>query len=262
MIGSLGRNDWSLAWGFLEAGRVLVEHWKRERNHDSLALPALYNLRHGIELALKEAIRDAAECARRDGVIDAAWSEKLNDYLGKTHDIGSLAGKLDRCLALLVRFGGGMSLGEDIRRGLARLHALDTTGQAFRYTTVKKGNVLVMAQSDGKRVKLEDMMLTAYEAGDAILMPICGMLSAYAEHQEEAPESCILPQPQRVVRWRGPGRRCGAAGSRRWPAGPRGPAGGGSCRRPSVPGGSGSVPAGAGPPRAGPPGRCRPPAAA
>jgi hypothetical protein len=47
-----------------------VERWKAGRRNDAIVIPIIYNYRHGIELALKAGIREAAACLRGDGVAD------------------------------------------------------------------------------------------------------------------------------------------------------------------------------------------------
>lgn len=58
-------DDRQLARAYLHAADLLAANWTSNRN---LVLPIVGNYRHGIELALKTVIREAAECGRRDGL--------------------------------------------------------------------------------------------------------------------------------------------------------------------------------------------------
>jgi hypothetical protein len=99
IIGGSWEDDGALAVGYLEAGDILVEHWKSHGPNDGLALPIFANYRHAIELALKDAIRDAAACVRREGVLDPKLHpDELNRRLAGTHAIGALVDELNGCL--------------------------------------------------------------------------------------------------------------------------------------------------------------------
>jgi hypothetical protein len=49
-----------------------MEHWKAGHPNAAMAIPIMASYRHGIELALKAEIREAARCLRRDGGKDPA----------------------------------------------------------------------------------------------------------------------------------------------------------------------------------------------
>lgn len=64
IIGGPWENDSSLAFGFFELADAAVERWKAGHRNDAIVIPIICNYRHGIELALKEEIREAASaCA-------------------------------------------------------------------------------------------------------------------------------------------------------------------------------------------------------
>jgi hypothetical protein len=65
IIGGPWENDSSLALGFFELADAAVERWKAGHRNDTIVIPIIYNYRHGIELALKDEIREAATCLRR-----------------------------------------------------------------------------------------------------------------------------------------------------------------------------------------------------
>lgn len=55
-----------LAEGFAEAAEAIFIAWQSApRSNDRLLLPLVYNYRHALELALKQAIRQAARPGRR-----------------------------------------------------------------------------------------------------------------------------------------------------------------------------------------------------
>ncbi|WP_369360202.1 hypothetical protein [Streptomyces sp. cg2] len=191
LIGGSWENEMMLAPGFLDAGNILVEYWKAHRPDDTLALPILYNLRHGIELALKIAIRDAAACARRDGIVDAKWErDELDQRLGRTHKIGSLAEELNECLALLKGIAGtdNGQLDVDTKEVLDSLHNLDESGQAFRYSVVKTGSgkhrKLAPARPDVQYVDLEHIAGVLYEVGVLVFGGVCSVLEQYRDRQQ------------------------------------------------------------------------------
>jgi hypothetical protein len=57
-----------LAEGFAEAAEAIFSAWQsQEWANDRLLLPITYNYRHALELALKQAIRQALECCQLNG---------------------------------------------------------------------------------------------------------------------------------------------------------------------------------------------------
>lgn len=190
-------DDTSLAMGYLDAADVLAAHWKAHRPNDQLILPILSNYRHGIELALKAVIRMAARCLRDDGHQDAELQRaNLNAELAATHSIGGLADRL-------IRYFEMLDLEDDERLPartkdiLSSLHALDDSGQWFRYSTVKQGYagkgkdrkpILTRARPNQINFDLEVTATQLHEAGITILGGL-DVLDQYAEWQDYVAEA-------------------------------------------------------------------------
>jgi hypothetical protein len=188
VIGGEGEDDGTLASGFLEAADVLTEHWRQHRPNDLLAIPILANYRHGIELALKHEIREAAACVRRDGDQDPEFlPEVLDKWLASTHSIGRLAERLGSHLSRLD-LGTENRLPEDTLEILDGLHALDGSGQELRYSAVKTGSgknlKLVPARPDHKQFDLPTVAAALHNAGILVLYGVSGVLDQYREWQQ------------------------------------------------------------------------------
>jgi len=187
IIGGPLEGDATLAMGYLEAGDILVEHWKSGRRYDGLAVPILANYRHGIELALKDAIRDTAACLRDDG-----WDEPellpdaVNDELSKTHSIGRLTTTLSDYLDRL-RLRPEDHLPAETLEVLGSLHLLDESGQALRYSKVKTGKgkqaKLIRARPDERYFDLVGVAEVLRDAATMVLYGVSGVLDQYAEWQ-------------------------------------------------------------------------------
>ncbi|WP_326549991.1 hypothetical protein [Micromonospora sp. NBC_01813] len=184
-------NDATLAMGYLEAADVLTTSWKAHRSNDSLALPILSLYRHGIELALKAVIRCAARCLRADGDLDTELQQtNLDAMLSATHSIGGLAERLTGYFARLD-LEDSQRLPDEVKDVLEALHAVDDSGQWFRYSTVKKRTgkgkdralVLVPARPDQINFDLEAVAEALHDAGGIVLHGGLGVLDEYAEWQ-------------------------------------------------------------------------------
>ncbi|GIJ29808.1 hypothetical protein Vqi01_49700 [Micromonospora qiuiae] len=184
-------DDAALAMGYLEAADVLTTHWKAHRPNDNLALPILSNYRHGIELALKAVIRRAARCLRADGDPDTELQQaNLDAILAATHSIGGLAQRLT-CYFARLDLEDSQRLPDDVKEVLDALHALDDSGQWFRYSTVKKRSrmgkdralVLVPARPDQINFDLEAVAEALHNAGGIVLHGGLGVLDEYTEWQ-------------------------------------------------------------------------------
>ncbi len=191
MIGGPWEDDATLAAGFLEAADILVEHWCA-RPTDTLVVPIFLNYRHGIELALKDAIRSGAKCLRRDQHNDPAIQRHvLEQRLMRTHSIGELASTLNGYLGCL-RLGDDSRLDPDTQEALDSLHALDANGQAFRYSTVKTGSgkntKIVPARPDLQHVNLPATAQALHDAGTLVLQGVSTQLYVYEEYQQEMAE--------------------------------------------------------------------------
>jgi len=127
-------DDGTLGAGYVAAGDALVEHWVTRGPNDLLLMPIIMNYRHGIELLLKDAIRVAAGCLRRDGIADADLRKAtVDEWLGRKvgHKLQPLAQRLDQLLGRLKE----ETLPPGIHEALTRVHELDPTGETFRYAT-------------------------------------------------------------------------------------------------------------------------------
>ncbi|MGW5557630.1 hypothetical protein ACWER9_10455 [Micromonospora sp. NPDC003944] len=149
------------------------------------------NYRHGIELALKAVIRCAARCLRADGDLDTELQQtNLDAILAATHSIGGLAERLAGYFARLD-LEDSQRLPDDVKKVLDALHALDDSGQWFRYSTVKKRTgkgkdralVFVPARPDQINFDLEAVTEALHDAGGIVLHGGLGVLDEYAEWQ-------------------------------------------------------------------------------
>ncbi len=126
-------SDAGLAEGFAEAAEAIFVLWQSgPRTNDRLLLPLIYNYRHALELALKQAIREAVARLHFDGHYDTAPDpDELETHLKRkqSHRLGPLAQQL---AGLLERLDLGR-LPTETMSLLARLHQLDPSGEAFRY---------------------------------------------------------------------------------------------------------------------------------
>jgi hypothetical protein len=124
--------DAGLAEGFAEAAEAIFSAGQdQEWANDRLLLPIAYNYRHALELALKQAIRDAAECRQLGGDDPGLTAEALEAHFKQKqrHRLGPLAQQLAGLLADLNLD----ELPPDTTHLLHSLHQLDPTGEAFRY---------------------------------------------------------------------------------------------------------------------------------
>lgn len=190
VIGGHWEDDGALAAGFFEAADILVTNWKAHyRSNDRLVLPILANYRHGIELALKNGIRNAARCARRDGAADPDLDlAKLNTDLAMTHSLGDLVQKLIALLGRL-RLGEGQQLPADTLEVLHSMNELDASGQTFRYATVKigqgKARKLVAARPDQVHLDLPAVADLLDDVAGILLHGVSGVLQQYEEFQDD-----------------------------------------------------------------------------
>jgi hypothetical protein len=77
--------DAGLAEGFAEAAEAIFSAWQdQEWANDRLLLPIAYNYRHALELALKQAIRDAAECRQLGGGDPGLTAQALEAHFSRS----------------------------------------------------------------------------------------------------------------------------------------------------------------------------------
>ena len=114
-------------------GEAIFSVWQsRARSNDRFLPPIAYNYRHALELALKQAIRQAAACRQLDGDDDPGLTPQALEAHFKQkqrHRLGPLAQQLAGLLAELNLD----ELPPDTTYLLQSLHQLDPTGEAFRY---------------------------------------------------------------------------------------------------------------------------------
>jgi hypothetical protein len=132
IIGGAWESDSSSAFRFFELADAAVERWKAGHRNGAIVIPIIYNCRHGIELALKEEIRAASTCLRRDGVTRPdAQADEVDQWLSDTHSIEQLVNRLTKLLGQL-KLWPRQQLPAETLDVLRRLHVLDHNGQAFR----------------------------------------------------------------------------------------------------------------------------------
>jgi hypothetical protein len=189
IIGGPWESDGSLAFGFFKLADIAVERWKSGHRNDAIVIPIIYNYRHGIELALKEEIREAAACLRRDGVSDpGAQADEVDQWLSEIHSIEQLVNRLTKLLGQL-KLGPGQQLPAETLAVLRKLHVLDHNGQAFRYSAVKTGphgqRVLERVRPGQQQFDLVAVAEALRDAGTMVLDGVSGVLGAYSDYQAD-----------------------------------------------------------------------------
>jgi hypothetical protein len=189
IIGGPWESDGSLAFGFFRLADIAVERWKAGHRNDALVIPIIFNYRHGIELALKEGIRDAAACLRRDGAAGPGiQADEVDQQLSATHSIGQLVNWLTRLLGQL-KLGPGQQMPAETLDVLGKLHVLDHDGQAFRYSAVKAGprgqRVLERVRPGHQQFDLVAVAEALRDAGTIVLGGVSGVLSSYSDYQAD-----------------------------------------------------------------------------
>jgi hypothetical protein len=172
--------DAGLAEGFAQAGDAVLAAWRvGVHPNDKMLLPLIYNYRHAIELALKQAIRQAAACVRFGGRGEPdLWADQVEMHLKykQGHRLAPLAAQLEsllRRLELDTLPAGTMKM-------LARLHQLDPTGEAFRYS----GHLTTTAH----QVDMARLGKTFRDVFDLIHGGVLAMLDAHEELQHDLAE--------------------------------------------------------------------------
>ncbi len=172
--------DSGLADGFAEAGDAVLAAWQAGIHpNDKMLLPLIYNYRHAIELALKQAIRQAAARVRFGGHGEPElWAEPVEIHLKRKqgHRLAPLAAQLE---SLLRRLNLG-ALPDETMKMLARLHQLDPTGEAFRYS----GHLATTAH----QVDMVRLAKTFREAFDMIHGGVLTMLDVHEDVQHDMAE--------------------------------------------------------------------------
>jgi hypothetical protein len=143
VVGAWSFDDATIAAGFRRIADIAVENWITSNPDDGLFLPIVYNYRHAIELLLKQALREAWECLDHDGIPQPTPSRRTKpvtaeEWLGTTHDLVELASQLDACSAVLSVHPADKTMRPDVAKTIAELHDLDPSGDAFRYSQVRR----------------------------------------------------------------------------------------------------------------------------
>jgi len=189
IIGGPWEDDGSLASGFFELADAAVERWKAGHRNDAIVIPIICNYRHGIELALKEEIREAATCLRRDGVTGPdVQADEVDQWLSATHSIEQLVNRLTKLLGQL-KLGPGQQLPAETLDVLGKLHVLDQNGQAFRYSAVKTGprgqRILERVRPGQQQFDLVAVAEALRDAGTMLLYGVSGVLDSYSDYQAD-----------------------------------------------------------------------------
>jgi hypothetical protein len=168
VVGGGWESDFSLADGFWEIAETTFTEIG-QRPNDGKFVPAMYNVRHAFELALKEAVRGLALYLRREAefggraVIPGLTRDAVERRMTKTHRLQVL---LDEVQALLPQAGVDV-LPPDVVDVVRALHDLDPSGQEFRYSKVKdKAMQLVPARPNQELVDviaLRDRLRAAFK---------------------------------------------------------------------------------------------------
>ena len=189
VIGGPWESDSALAVGFFELADEAVERWKAGHRNDAIVIPIICNYRHGIELALKEGIRQAAGCLRRDGVTGPdVQADEIDQQLSATHSIDQLVNRLTALLGQL-QLGQGQEIPAETLDVLGKLHVLDQNGQAFRYSAMKTGprgrRVLEQVRPGQQHFDIVAVGEALRDAGTMLLYGLSGVLGVYSDWQDD-----------------------------------------------------------------------------
>jgi hypothetical protein len=185
-------DDGWLGQGYVSAADALVQHWVEHGPNDLLLVPIIMNYRHGIELLLKDAIRNAAECLWQDGKRDPdLYEAELDKWLSRFagHKLQILAGRLDDLLHRLRE----EQLPAETHETLMRIHELDPTGETFRYATSwsKDHKKFVPSQRPSQsHINVVAMGREFHKVASLIGDGVGTILDLYREYQAEYREDC------------------------------------------------------------------------
>jgi hypothetical protein len=202
VAGGPWETDAALAKGYLAVADTAMEHWKAGHPNTAMAIPIIANYRHGIELALKAEIREAARCLRRDGDDDPAiQADQVDQQLSATHSIGRLSDRLTELIGRLKLEPADQRLPAGTLEVLRKLHLLDETGQAFRYAAVKAGTgprrrrVLQQARPGQEHFDMMAVAEALRDAAEMLLYGVDGVLDEYSDWQDNMAEWAISLMP-------------------------------------------------------------------
>ncbi|MDH6463102.1 hypothetical protein M2302_003287 [Micromonospora sp. A200] len=180
VVGDLTSDDAVIAYGFRRMADIAVENWITRGPDDGLFLPIVYTYRHAIELLLKQALREAWECLDHDGHPQPTLTRRNKpvaaDTWLATHDLNELAAQLDACFAVLSMHAADKTMAPDVAKTIGELHELDPSGDAFRYSQVRKPTAstfrLHRAPDASGRVPVEQVNIVQ-------LREVCGNVITY-----------------------------------------------------------------------------------
>jgi hypothetical protein len=143
IVGGWPTDDAAIAAGFRRMADIAVDNWITRGADDGLFLPIVYTYRHAIELLLKQALREAWACLDHDGIPQPTLLRRnkpvtADEWLGTTHHLDELAGQLDGCFAVLSMHPADKTRAPEVAKIIGELHDLDPSGDAFRYTQVRR----------------------------------------------------------------------------------------------------------------------------
>jgi hypothetical protein len=183
----LFEDDAGLGYGFVSAGNALVEHWVEHGPNDAHLMPMITLYRHGLELHLKDCVRSAAACVRRDGDADPKLVRaEVDTWLSHTagHSLQSLSQRLDELLQKL----NVEQLPADTHTVLMSIHALDPRGDTFRYARTwdkQKGKYVPAARPGGTHIDVVSMGKHFDSVASLLGGGVASVLEQYAEYQRE-----------------------------------------------------------------------------
>lgn len=135
------------AAGFREAAEALLDVVRTTgRRQDTLVYPIVYNLRHSVELLLKQVIRAG---------------RLLDDEAGDFPDAHRLDHLWNTCKPILKRIWPDDPSYTTVEAGILRLCELDPEGEAFRYPVSTRRGGVRTATLDGDLRQLDVAALVA-----------------------------------------------------------------------------------------------------
>lgn len=186
-VQDMHEDDASMGFGFISAADALVEHWEEHGPNDGHLMPIITLYRHGLELLLKAAVRDAAGCLRREGASDLELAPlAINQSLARSagHSLQELATKLDDLLGRLRQ----EQLPADTHAVLSSLHTLDPRGDTFRYATTYDKAVKAHVKAPrpaATHIDVVEMSSQFQAAANLIGGGVLTVLDLHAEMQSE-----------------------------------------------------------------------------
>ena len=144
--GGIGSSPYSYAWGYAHAASVLIEQFytlesEVDKKDGLIFYPVCYLYRHALEIILKDLLLDLERflyflvLVEELDVDKICTIAKLEEKLGKTHDLNYLLNRLTQKLG----YAGDERIDSSVVEAVQLLHSEDPTGQRFRYSATKSG---------------------------------------------------------------------------------------------------------------------------